>query len=87
MLFYVPQVCLIRCTSIAYNLINLRDLYNSQCSFPFLTDSEINAKPMVLFVGPWSTGKSTMINYLVGIEDKRHLLHTGNAKQAINFLL
>ena len=41
------------------------------------SDGEINAKPLVLFVGPWSVGKSTMINYLVGIEDAQELLHTG----------
>ena len=33
------------------------------------TDGELEAKPMVLFLGPWSAGKSTMINYLVGLED------------------
>ena len=38
---------------------------------------EIRAKPLVLMVGPWSTGKTTMINYLLGIENDRHLLHTG----------
>ncbi len=44
----------------------------------YISDGEITAKPLVLFVGPWSVGKSTMINYLVGIEDSQHLLHTGN---------
>nr|KAG5698864.1 hypothetical protein BaRGS_019716 [Batillaria attramentaria] len=33
---------------------------------------------MILFLGPWSTGKSTMINYLLGIEDDTtQSLHTG----------
>jgi ribosome biogenesis GTPase A len=34
-------------------------------------------KPTVLFVGPWSTGKSTMINYLLGVEDANFKLVTG----------
>lgn len=42
-----------------------------------ITDGEIKAKPVVVFLGPWSTGKSTMINYLVGLEDDVHQLHTG----------
>ena len=37
--------------------------------FPHL-DGELEAKPMVLFLGPWSAGKSTMINYLVGLENE-----------------
>ncbi|XP_013413281.1 sarcalumenin [Lingula anatina] len=42
-----------------------------------VTDGEIYAKPMILFLGPWSTGKSTMINYLVGLEDDAYKLRTG----------
>lgn len=45
---------------------------------PYLYSAgEIKSKPLVLFVGPWSVGKSTMINYLVGIEESQELLHTG----------
>ena len=33
---------------------------------------------MVLFLGPWSVGKSTMINYLLGLENTRYQLYTGN---------
>ncbi|XP_022098887.1 sarcalumenin-like [Acanthaster planci] len=40
---------------------------------PALSDGELDAKPMVLFLGPWSAGKSTMINYLVGLEDEQRL--------------
>lgn len=40
-------------------------------------DGEITSKPMVLFLGPWSVGKSTMINYLLGLEDTRYQLYTG----------
>ncbi|XP_048188235.1 sarcalumenin isoform X1 [Perognathus longimembris pacificus] len=42
-----------------------------------ITDGEITSKPMVLFLGPWSVGKSTMINYLLGLEDTRYQLYTG----------
>ncbi|XP_019515889.1 PREDICTED: sarcalumenin isoform X1 [Hipposideros armiger] len=42
-----------------------------------LSDGEITSKPMVLFLGPWSVGKSTMINYLLGLEDTRYQLYTG----------
>ncbi|XP_032462003.1 sarcalumenin [Phocoena sinus] len=42
-----------------------------------ITDGEITSKPMVLFLGPWSVGKSTMINYLLGLENTRYQLYTG----------
>nr|XP_048289024.1 sarcalumenin isoform X1 [Myodes glareolus] len=42
-----------------------------------ITDGEITSKPMVLFLGPWSVGKSTMINYLLGLEETRYQLYTG----------
>uniref|UniRef100_H3A0I7 Sarcalumenin n=1 Tax=Latimeria chalumnae TaxID=7897 RepID=H3A0I7_LATCH len=41
------------------------------------TDGEITSKPMVLFLGPWSVGKSTMINYLLELTDSAHQLYTG----------
>nr|XP_042710043.1 sarcalumenin isoform X3 [Chrysemys picta bellii] len=40
-------------------------------------DGEITSKPMVLFLGPWSVGKSTMINYLLGLDDTPYQLYTG----------
>ncbi|XP_077172291.1 sarcalumenin isoform X2 [Paroedura picta] len=42
-----------------------------------ITDGEITSKPMVLFLGPWSVGKSTMINYLLGLDDTPYQLYTG----------
>ncbi|KAM3917189.1 sarcalumenin isoform 2-T2 [Leptodactylus fuscus] len=42
-----------------------------------ITDGEITSKPMVLFLGPWSVGKSTMINYLLGLDESPHQLYTG----------
>lgn len=32
---------------------------------------------MVLFLGPWSVGKSSMINYLLGLQDSPYQLYTG----------
>ncbi|XP_029432096.1 sarcalumenin isoform X2 [Rhinatrema bivittatum] len=42
-----------------------------------ITDGEITSKPMVLFLGPWSVGKSTMINYLLGLDQTSYQLYTG----------
>nr|XP_061792045.1 uncharacterized protein LOC133581961 [Nerophis lumbriciformis] len=42
-----------------------------------VTDGEITSKPMILFLGPWSVGKSSMINYLLGLEDASQELYTG----------
>ncbi|XP_069386920.1 LOW QUALITY PROTEIN: sarcalumenin [Paralichthys olivaceus] len=42
-----------------------------------VTDSEIPSKPMVLFLGPWSVGKSSMINYLLGLHGTSQELYTG----------
>lgn len=35
---------------------------------------------MVLFLGPWSVGKSSMINYLLGLQDSPYQLYTGAGK-------
>lgn len=40
-------------------------------------DGEITSKPMVLFLGPWSVGKSSMINYLLGLDGTSQQLYTG----------
>ncbi|KAL2086937.1 hypothetical protein ACEWY4_017996 [Coilia grayii] len=42
-----------------------------------VSDAEIAAKPLMLFLGPWSVGKSSMINYLLGLEDTSQELYTG----------
>lgn len=41
-------------------------------------DAEITSKPMVLFLGPWSVGKSSMINYLLGLHSTSQELYTGS---------
>jgi len=43
----------------------------------FITAAEISAKPVVLVIGPWSAGKSTIINYLLDTEDSQYALYTG----------
>lgn len=40
-------------------------------------DPEIFSKPLVLFMGPWSGGKSTLINYLTNNEYTMDSLRTG----------
>lgn len=42
-------------------------------------DAEITSKPMVLFLGPWSVGKSSMINYLLGVHGTPQQLYTGKS--------
>lgn len=42
-----------------------------------VNDGEIFAMPRILFVGPWSTGKSSSINYLLNLEDSTHALPAG----------
>eukprot|EP00062_Callorhinchus_milii_P009019 gi/632952357/ref/XP_007891806.1/ PREDICTED: sarcalumenin isoform X2 [Callorhinchus milii] len=42
-----------------------------------ITDGEITSKPMVLFLGPWSVGKSTMVNYILGLDNNIYQLYTG----------
>ncbi|XP_070841435.1 uncharacterized protein [Chaetodon trifascialis] len=42
-----------------------------------VTDGEVTSKPMVLFLGPWSVGKSSMINYLLGLHGTSQGLYTG----------
>ena len=45
-------------------------------SFTF-QDPEIFSKPLILFMGPWSGGKSTIINYLLDNEYAGTALRTG----------
>ncbi|XP_022914821.2 uncharacterized protein [Onthophagus taurus] len=53
-------------------LYKYRDLSNRHFG-----DAEIFAKPLVLFMGPWSGGKSSIINYLVDNEYNETSLRTG----------
>lgn len=48
------------------------------CSPLSASDGEITSKPMVLFLGPWSVGKSSMINYLLGLHGNSQELYTGS---------
>lgn len=42
-----------------------------------VSDAELFGTPLVLLLGPYSTGKSTFINYLLGIEYTKRALKTG----------
>lgn len=53
-------------------LYKYRDLSNRHFG-----DPEIFSKPLILFMGPWSGGKSTIINYLLENEYKETALRTG----------
>ncbi|XP_073994778.1 uncharacterized protein [Rhodnius prolixus] len=53
-------------------LYKYRDLSNRHFG-----DPEIFSKPLILFMGPWSGGKSTIINYLLENEYKTTALRTG----------
>ncbi len=48
------------------------------------TDGEITSKPMVLFLGPWSVGKSSMVNYLLGLQDTPYQLYTGKLPSVLH---
>lgn len=56
------------------NLYKYRDLSNRHFG-----DPEIFSKPLVLFMGPWSGGKSTILNYLTDNEHTADSLRTGNS--------
>lgn len=60
-------------------LYKYRDLSNRHFG-----DPEIFSKPLVLFMGPWSGGKSSIVNYLTGLEFTKWSLRTGKKK---HFLL
>lgn len=53
-------------------LYKYRDLSNRHFG-----DPEIFSKPLILFMGPWSGGKSSIINYLLDNEYKKTSLRTG----------
>lgn len=55
----------------AYKFNNFREI-----GYSGISDAELDAKPMILFLGPWSGGKTSIINYFVGA-DKPHRLQTG----------
>lgn len=48
------------------------------------TDPEIFSKPLIVFMGPWSGGKSTIINWLLGIQHEDYALRTGNVHNKLS---
>ncbi|KAM8960398.1 sarcalumenin [Pelodytes ibericus] len=65
--------------SYKYNELRQHEItaYQGRTLADSATDGEITSKPMVLFLGPWSVGKSTMINYLLGLDESPYQLYTG----------
>ncbi|XP_042174151.1 sarcalumenin isoform X4 [Oncorhynchus tshawytscha] len=60
-----------------YNELRAHEISGGRTLGDGNTDGEITSKPMVLFLGPWSVGKSSMINYLLGLKDSPYQLYTG----------
>ena len=59
----------------------LEDLYAyKELSNRHFGDPEIFAKPLVVLMGPWSGGKSTMINYLLGTEYTKNAFKSGEPR-------
>lgn len=54
-------------------LYKYRDLSNRHFG-----DPEIFSKPLVLFMGPWSGGKSTILNYLTDNEHTANSIRSGS---------
>ena len=46
-------------------------------NFRHFGDPEIFSKPLIVLMGPWSGGKSTMINYILGNEYNAKAFKTG----------
>lgn len=59
-------------------LYKYRDLSNRHFG-----DPEIFSKPLVLFMGPWSGGKSTILNYLTGNEYTPNSIRSGKSEDFI----
>lgn len=57
-------------------LYKYRDLSNRHFG-----DPEIFSKPLVLFMGPWSGGKSTILNYLTGNEYTPNSIRSGESEK------
>ncbi|XP_059155650.1 sarcalumenin-like isoform X2 [Physella acuta] len=66
----------------------LEDAYRfSDLNKDSLLGAEIKAKPLILLIGPWSTGKTSLINYLLGLENSPQKLHTGAEPTTSDFFI
>ncbi|XP_033111855.1 sarcalumenin-like [Anneissia japonica] len=52
-----------------------------------LTDGDIDANPMVLTLGPWSSGKSTLINYILELDENGPHQPTGSEPTTSEFTI
>jgi hypothetical protein len=67
-----------RLKSSILRVFTLNNKDNTTIFFCFtFQDPEIFSKPLILFMGPWSGGKSTIINYLLDTEYTPTALRTG----------
>lgn len=57
------------------SMYKYRDLSNRHFG-----DPEIFSKPLILFMGPWSGGKSTILNYLTDNEYTPNSIRSGELK-------
>ena len=48
-------------------------------------DPEIFNKPLVVLMGPWSGGKSSTLNYLLGTEYTKNAFKSGNSLKLFQF--
>ena len=48
------------------------------------SDAELFSKPMVTFLGGKSTGKTSLVNYLLGLDGARWQLNTSNITHYFN---
>lgn len=62
-------------------LYKYRDLSNRHFG-----DPEIFSKPLILFMGPWSGGKSSLVNYLTDNEFTEWSLRTGKEISFLSYI-
>ncbi|KAF8789197.1 sarcalumenin-like [Argiope bruennichi] len=66
----------------------LEDAYKyNDMKHHIMNEGEIFSLPMVTLLGPWSTGKSTLINYILGIENSSVSLDAGAQPTTSDFTI
>ncbi|GFW58315.1 sarcalumenin [Trichonephila clavipes] len=66
----------------------LEDAYKyNDMKHHIMNEGEIFSLPIVTLLGPWSTGKSTLINYILGTENTSFSLHAGAQPTTSDFTI